>query len=247
MVRVDNPAGRLHVMLSKVRTQPREKRTRDVWADLFGVSPEAVHEIYRHLVLMQITLDEAREGLLRIPDLTQELYLLCFPNIQTAISPTNLDSQWVQYQKSLDDGTMRGLAFCSDTLGKYQAENLIEQATLDEITSDLDSLSEKVRASSLDDALKIVVLDLLEALRRAIAEYRIRGATALRQALEASVMAVFRNHSLFQDAAEREEVGRFWQVLRKVDKAVTWALKKGALVEPVVRIVKMLGYTPGGD
>jgi len=83
----------------------------------------------------------------------------------------------------------------------------------------------EVWKGTLDEELKWVVTDLLEAVRRSIREYRIRGAEGLRKELALCVGTLVQNHALFKAHEDKEEVSRFGRIISKLNAIVTFALK----------------------
>ena len=223
MVKKDNPAGRLHAILTQARNQGNVP-TIEVWTKVFGAHTGNKTEIMRNMSKLMELLDEIKAKISKMEGINTELYLSRFPEIEAVVKATNYDAGWDGYKAHLNDAAMLNLAHCAEVLSKYD-ENPVDGDELSELLKSVDELSEQVWKGNLDEKLKWVVTDLLEALRRSIREYRIRGAEGLRRDLAFCVGMLVQNHALFKANEEKEEVSRFGKIISKLNAIVSFALK----------------------
>jgi len=248
MVKTNNAAGRLYQVLARARAQPKPESTSKVWASVFGLGEDDVIGVYHCLIVMQGVLDEVERELVSIPELNTELYLSCVPQIQKVITPIQLNATWTHYGEHLSESVMTTLAFCADKLAEFASEVPIEPDELNGLQADVDSLFERVERSSLDPLLKEIVLDFLEAIRRAVVEYRLRGARALREVLEATIGAFYTNWDVFQEAKAEDEIRRFMGLLENIQLLVTKALHIKAIATGAVKgVMKLIGVDDPGS
>jgi hypothetical protein len=120
-------------------------------------------------------------------------------------------------------------------------EQVITDQELADIRTAVDDLSEQILASSLDQTLRTLLLDQLEALRRSIGEYRIRGAKGLEKTVEEIIGTVMRNAQKIRSASDRGVVERFVALVDRFDRLASVALKVQQLVEFVGGVGKLLG------
>ncbi|MBI5892781.1 MAG: hypothetical protein HZB79_03860 [Deltaproteobacteria bacterium] len=183
MIKTDNPAGRLYAILNEAKNMSHNISTRDVWLKVFKIESKSQTELFRTLTSLQELMDEIKEQLNEADDINKDLYIKYLPNIERVIRVTNLDTSWNSYRESLSDVAMYNLAHCAEILSSRYGESTIEEQELFKLKDEIDTLYEIVRTGSLNKELKIIILDQLEIIRRAIHEYRIRGAKGLHKAL----------------------------------------------------------------
>jgi hypothetical protein len=242
MIKADNPAGRLYLILEEAKNASANTPTVQVWAKVFGFAPEDKIKLFSYIYLINELYRETIEQINSISDINKELYLQHLPNIARVVGPTNLDTTWNSYVGSLSDVAMHSLAICSDTLSRLQMEQPIEQSSLDALRQEIEELAHTVENSDLDNIIKLVILDQLEAIRKAIWEYKLRGAKGLKEALDSSIMAMVRNHELFKKEGTKDEVKRFAKFITKFDSMVSSATKAAELCG---KTAKLLGYAVG--
>lgn len=252
MSEADNPVTRLIGILKKAHEVAgrTSSQTANVgWPQVFDLSPNdqslsGQMELISRLVETSKLVDEIENRLLSIEGLNHERYLLPFSTIKTLFSNLiNLGN--TQFNpRAITDTHMAVLGFCEDKLSEYHSEAVIEENLLKELLSDLNGLYEEVKASSITEELKALILDQLHIIRTAIHEYRIRGVTRLKEALERIVGMYVVNQSLIENESDTEPVSKFKAYLTKFSSAVTFAAKLTKLIESGAKIIGFL--TPGG-
>ena len=152
---------------------------REVWADVFFTEARNTVDVLHYVAeVVQLTRD-CRKIAAMLPDVDNKLYLAPFIAIETAFVNLNFDEPWEAFCRRIDDSTMTGLQFCSDYLSREVGEGPIDDDLLN-LQLVVGNLLETVIAADIDDGLKEALVRALEDIRRAILEYRIRGADGLR-------------------------------------------------------------------
>lgn len=230
----NNPAGRLHAILSEALPNKPNKPTREAWANVFQVDASATgHLLYLSAQLIEL-LRLSRQKIEQIGNVDHDLYFRPIENLERAFATMNLDATWNEFRTKVDDATMIGLAFCADTLSQYHPEEVVEKTVLKELLDDIDNVLKTVLESNLNPTLKTVLTENLENIRRAIIEYRIRGSEGLLRALEASIGALLRHQNEFKQNKESDSVSRFLKLLMTLDRIIGIALKAKQLFGGVV-------------
>lgn len=212
-VKIDNPAGRLYQIVSSARLQDRSLRVREVWGRVFDISPDDDIELLNRLGQLLQLLADAKEKTESLAT-NKELFLKPFPALCRTLSVGQLDATWQPLVGHLKEETMVGLAHCSELLSEHCAEPVLDEGQLSELQSQVSGLIERILAGDLRRDLKTVLLDQLEALRKSIVEYRIRGIVGLKSALEQSLGNVIWNAELHGPGEQPEDVGSFFRLLR---------------------------------
>ena len=149
-----------------------------------------------------------------------------FENIKRAISPDNLDQPWHKHRPYLTNGELLAVEVIANEL---DAEDEIPAEELREIENLTGKLFNKIRESNLDGPLKYWSLDLLEALRRSLHEYKIRGAEGLEKAISSIIGDLVRHAAELQPHKKDSWLQEIWQLVVKTDAAVERAVKSRTL------------------
>lgn len=243
----DNPAGRLYAVLSPAPSEQYAKlHAREVWAKLLELEdPKDNVGIYRGIGLLLDQLDKVEEILRSKPDIEQTVYLQNFAGLRQGIATPTLDALWAHSQRHLTAAAVRDLLFCSTKISEFYSEGHLEANEIKEIQVELGKLIESVSESSLSPELRQILLDLLEAVRRALAEYRIRGTSGLREATAQSIGFILLAWQQAKQDVEKEEVSRVIAFLRKLDSVVGRVMKYMPLLASIGR--KLLPGVEGLD
>lgn len=223
MVKYDNPAGRLHKILTEARNVPN-KAVIEVWAQVLGAQPGNKTDIIRRVSLMQELFDDIKIKIANIDGINKELYLSRFNELEAVIKSTNYDAGWDGIKAHLSDAAMISLAHCAEALSRF-GETLIDENEFTELLNDIDALSEKLRSSSISKPLQHIIIDLLETMRRSISEYRIRGAEGMKREFAYCLGVLLQNHVQLKAEETKDEVGIFGKIFSKFNQLITFALK----------------------
>jgi hypothetical protein len=240
MTKTDNPASRLIAILEKAHAIHQEKGAvpnKVGWAYVFeiptdgGMVEDKYHfELFSRLFQYIKLIDDTEAALRSIEGINTARYLAPFPAIRNTVNLTALDEM---FRPSRVDAThMVILGFCEEKLAEYHGEPKIEEEQLKVLLDDVNALYEDVLASSsLHEKLKSLVLEQLEHIRRAIHEYRIRGAERLREELVTLVGSYVLNKDLIEQEGDKKEVRRFQHILSNFAATVAFASHTTRLIE----------------
>lgn len=246
-----NPAGRLHRILSRAQatlTQTGRTSTAiSVWSQVFEAperapdTPEQIKVISGLLQLRQL-INETEEGLRRIEGLPDR-YFRPFERIRSLPEQSlgNLNGDISVQVRSITEGDMTVLEFCSERLEAQHTEPIINNEELREILQEVSSLFDEVKTSSLDSELKTFILDGLESIRRGIFEYRIRGPQRLKEALAEIIGSLAMNHDVVRSAGDDGRLARFEKAFYRLAAAVSFASDSTGLLTAV-----KVALLPGG-
>ncbi len=224
----NNSAFRLLAILHAALHYPENKPTQEVWGETFRVQPTDTAEILRSLVALTDSVDEIEKLIKLIPDTNYDLYLECLPPIRKGVSYPHIGNSWQSVRIYFAPENLRGLQFCADLLARHYPEASIPKTELDQISKFTDELFSEVHSSTIDPKLRVILLDLLETIRRCIAEYQIRGAKGMRQtvtaALDTLAQTIRKKPAADYTKEDKIFVARFLTILSKVDTAVAKAM-----------------------
>jgi hypothetical protein len=145
--------------------------------------------------------------------------------------------KWAQSLRHLTPQAVRALEFCADALSKQHEEEIIPDSELADLTREIQELYEYVASATLDQQLRLVLLDLLGTMQKAVMEYRVRGAAALRDSIVHSLGTFMLNHELFKKERKATAVQMFGNLLAHVTKVVSAAVKVKTLYDQVQKLI----------
>ena len=167
MIDINNPAGRLYEILRQAKSRGDDVKVRQVWAQVLDEDEKDDSAITKKVIEVY-QLGEEVKSLIKMNDgVNTELYLSSFPQIERAIFPLNLNTTWKAQKQQLNDGVMTRLQFCSELLSSIYTEEQLEKEDLEKVSNLIEELFESVWDSSLEDGVR---LDLLEEIERLQAE-----------------------------------------------------------------------------
>lgn len=233
----NNAAGRLHNILTQaigIGNIP----TFQVWAKVLDVAEGDKTELFRRIFQLHNLVDEVKTKITGFNGINNQLYLSRLPIIENVVKATNYDAVWDNYKPQLNEATMLNLEYCAEALAQYD-EQAINEDELTKLTQDIHELSERLHSSELHDDLKTVILEQIEVIRRAISEYKIRGAKGIRDEVAYCYGKTLQLYGLFDTHRDKEEVMSLWSILSRADNLSTVAMN---LIQLGNNALKLLGY-----
>ena len=191
MNRTTNAALRLHHMLLALRDASREGRPiRQVLAEVFELQPDDDLALRRHLFAIDDLFAESEAAIRSIPRVDLQRYLRHFPAARKALLGARLDQdsrRYAPFQEALGEAVCKSVEFCGARIAEEFPESALATDDLGEVEARLNALFAFTASAELDPALRQVSLDILQALRAALTDYRIHGAAGLKEAVEQAV------------------------------------------------------------
>lgn len=242
-VETANPAGQL----LKILTHLRNTTGGDIFTQMssaLGVSKVdpidgKVSYIAGLAKALQL-IDMVETRIKATPGLNHGLHLHTLPSLRDLFAEASQNMDFNQWKaKYLKEDLITPIIFCSDVLGKMGADEEISAENLENLSAEVNRLYESVLASSLSPEIKLIVLQQLEAIRRAIHEYRVTGIIALQEALAGAVGQVALHKEEFQHE-KGQEVERFGKVLTTLDTLISVAMKAKPLLAPLSQYIPRL-------
>lgn len=246
----NNSAFRLLAILQAALCYPENKSTQEVWSETFHLQSTDTAGIFRSLAALIENTDEIEKLIKLIPDTNYDLYIECLPPIRRGVSYPHIGNPWQSVRAFFAPENLRGLQFCADLLARHYPEASIPKTDLDQISKLADELFSEVHSSTIDPKLRFILLNLLETIRRCIAEYQIRGAKGMRQtvvvALDTLAQTIRKKPATDYTKEDKIFVTRFLTILSKVDMAVSKAKTYLPLLQKLPEWAESVkAYLPG--
>jgi hypothetical protein len=221
-----NSASRLVALLRGIPSHPDNTQTLEVWANLFqvteqnpnrksGVVAERLSAMYRELEVVREQMQKA--------NYSEKLYEPAIAKVEHALSAMLLPNTWNQARHYLTPETFVALEFCSEILPDEEAQIASEE--LAEISARVEELATSLSDSQLPLRLRALVEHHVSLIRRALAEYPISGAKALRQAARTALGELVEVQETVKANRDAPEISKLGAVWKKVNEAADVALK----------------------
>lgn len=226
-----NSASRIHALLSIAVSQPN-KAIWGVWADVFGVKGandtetaelvlERLHWLHIELQILQAQAQRA--------SLSSHLYEGALSRIRSALSPVILGSSWEGIRGNLTPEVLLAVAFLNEVLP--DEESAISDAELQKISDMAQDLAAALAQSELPEALRRLMEHHLQLIGKALAQYKIHGARALREAGRTALGEIVELKDTVEASKQSEEMSRLGKLWKHVNTAADTALKAEKLAQ----------------
>ena len=233
-----NPFKRLHDGLSVVVDYANRNgistsnSAQDVWMAALGLEETGVYKEQFNLLLV---VNECEQLIRRIHGIDQERYLARIEKVKSGILSVG-SSRWGSFRSMLNDDFLDALYATSEAVSLLVGEEVIPEEVLISLQENVEDIINRVVDSDLEDELKSVLFNGLEAVRQALLNYQISGAEGIRQALDRNVGLIHRYGEEFKRAGEqrqgKEVFSDFFDLLKRMDTLVSIGLRIQQLGEP---------------
>ena len=124
-------------------------------------------------------------------------------------------------------------------MSRFYKEESLSKEELDDIIARTDELFEALYSSALPDALRLSLLEEIQRIRNAIAQYKIRGAKGLKEALQGTIGAVYANQVELAKASDTEKdvIERLGKLIDKIDSFTAKALKIHKIIRHPIKFI----------
>lgn len=238
----NNPAGRLHELLTAAKAQEPNQTVRKAWAAVFGVESTDTGMLLKMLADLIDLVDETKKAIQRLKGVEHSIYLKPFAKIETALSHINLEAGWEHWKQQLDETTLYGLQFSADQLSRISGFTHIKTDDLGQLRKDVEELVAKILETELPVELKALFLRNLEAIRHALLAYRVRGLEGLEQEIERSVGSLVLHKKDIEKtspkSAERGALQAFFELIKRLHYLVAFARNSKELAGPALEAIE---------
>lgn len=237
-----NSASRIYSLLERLLNEPDASQVLEVWAALFGVNELNITRkaalVSERLLWMQRELDLVAAHM-RESGYSEKLYAKAITNIELSMSTMMLSASGNEVKRYLPPDTLLALAYCSEILPDEESQILAEE--LDQIQGLIDELRLLISESELPPRLIALIWHHIELIQRALAEYPIMGAKALREAARTGLGELIEIEETARTSRDTPEINKLGAVWKKVNQAADTALK----VEKLAKLAEKAWSTLG--
>lgn len=212
-----NPALRLLEIIDSLLAADQDGPSRRAWAQALRVPETDTARITAGIAEVFGLINETKATLRALPDIEHDLYLASFPAIERLLNVDNISNGWSNYRRELVlPHVLQGLRFCAAELRKSCPEPLIDSSALESLAADVAAaIGEISKDTSVPASLRSLLLEHLQSIQLAIANYRIRGAATLKASIERAIGGLIAHKKLLDGQRESRGVTRFIGVVQK--------------------------------
>jgi hypothetical protein len=183
----DNPAGRLHQLLTAFRMNESQYPSAVAWAGAVGLPDSSnASELARRLALvLQLPSEiESELAMLDEDDYDRDLVMRWQGNVVRGLGSIFTDRPSNQVAGDFDDVSLSSLESCSWVLHRHRPQRSVAESDLDRIKELISELTAELRNSpGINPELCQFLLLHCNAMSRALGDLAIRGPAALEDAL----------------------------------------------------------------
>lgn len=227
-----NSVTRLLRILERTSGHANNTPVIEVWAKLLEVAEE--HPIRRAVAVTQLLQNMHREleiatvGL-STASFSKNLYEKAFSHVENAISPMLLPHTWNNVTNYLTPEVFTALAFCAEILPDEESE--ISSEELQAIREKVEELKAALVDTDTPVRLQSLIQHHIELIERALAEYLVVGAKALREAGRTALGEMIEAREAISSCKDSPAVSKLESVWKSVNNAADIALKAEKLTQ----------------
>jgi hypothetical protein len=228
-----NAASRLHVILTQAAGMSSNATSLAIWENVFQIQ-EIPTDARKALIIperlrwLHLQLDILRSQM-REANFSENLYSVALNNIELAISTLLLSTTWNNGLQYLKPETLIALEFCSEILP--DEESIIDATSLEEIRSLVQELEDSLQTTTLPPSLISIILHHIELIKRALDQYPIIGAKALREVSRTAIGELIESKDIIKDNNSTSEVNQLGKIWSKLNNMADIAIKADKLTQ----------------
>lgn len=221
-----NSASRLVALLRPLANASENSKTIDVWAQAFGLKDQGsvrqIALIAECLNLLYREVDVVRSQMGR-SEFSNQLYAPALERVERALSILHLHTTWNNARQYLTPDVFVALSFCVEIMP--DEESVIDPKELAEIKRLVDDLSSALSAAQLPERIKRLIEHHIDLIHKALAEYKIIGAKAFRDAGRIAIGELVEVRDSVKESMQDPAITKLGKVWGKVNEMADFAIK----------------------
>lgn len=225
---MNNPARLIHRHLSQMLQLRGDQRSvREVLGRVFSLDQQDYVALRRGLIAVDELFQATEEIIRAIPRIDHRRFLRHFPAQRKGFATLHLDNNSKSGFSFISEAAVEAIDLCAARLSEEFPEAELTNEDLSQLAAKIEEIFNFVEAGNFEPELREVALDLLETLRRGVAEYRIRGVDGLKSALEESVGKLWMYYTRQAGHVPEEQFSRLWGLVVEIEAAISKVLTYG--------------------
>lgn len=237
-----NSAQRLYEILHDASREPDKTKTQDVWVKVLKLPEENTGHKRAAAVSTKLSaLHQEVESLhaaMQETCVPQDVFEPPLRKVEAGISTTNLGAPWQNVKNNLSPEVLLSLRYNAEILGMQ--EQPIDDEEVEDLLAEVDALQEKLSDASLSPDVRALVERQVEAIRNALGDYRIRGASAIKDAVHKAAGEVIEHKESIAENRESEAVSQLGQIWRRLTQLADSLTKADRMLESGKRMWELI-------
>jgi hypothetical protein len=184
-------------------------------------------QIHQYIIYVIELLESIEFTITSIDGINHELYTKEFHLLHGFTNIRNIDAAIATYSDKVTPSALRNLEFCHDIMYKNFTEHDEGDKVLG-VLAQIDKLLLEVAGLGVSDIAKNATIDILNAARNCLLDYKIRGIDALIETIDVSMIKIYKTYKLMEPY-EEECKPKFEGVFSTVADIITVASSPAAL------------------
>ncbi len=181
---LDNPAGRLFLFLTTLKSQQQNASLQNVWSEVLGTTEYS--DLLRRATRVIRLPAEIRSEVGHLPDLVQKTALRHLSTVEAVLG--NLFAQNLEWAKTqLTETVMYGLETASAALSTTRPQAILEDEQLERFRQDLEELQRELEGSDLPGTIRDQLNVEVQGLKDSLRDFSISGAQGVTESARATL------------------------------------------------------------
>ncbi len=217
----NNCASRVKWVLVNALHQDNKKTIKEVWSEVLFDSEEYIPDDFEIIRLVETLSNETKLISVKAKKigLPENLYSPYINKALKSLNITNLNAEWGNYKNSISTDVLVCLAFCAFLIEENEIEIDIDE--INKIHASLKELREEMANNINDPMLSSFIENQISIISKALAEYHIRGSSALNNGFSSGLVEIIENEDTIREninSRSIEKIKNTWGLFQVVTK-----------------------------
>lgn len=222
----ENPASKLYEILTMAKsiagTNNATPSFKKVWAQVFNVNESNYEEIIQGIVRVQNLYRETKVLIENNKILNIDKNHTHLKVINRAVFTLNVQGNTAYLKDHLKQESLTALSYMGDLIGNiYDLPDAIVEDEKEDLTTEIDDLTQNFLNSELPPELKSVCISNLERLKKSLVHYEIFGADGIEEALAMSYGEIIINAKDVKQFKDNPDISRFYKLLERINQTIS--------------------------
>jgi hypothetical protein len=232
MEKPNNPASRLHELLSKLVRIPKTNPCANSFAAILEVPSDNVLLLFERVARMAALAQRAREQVIASGDPDADLFLEWLPQVERAFSTLSLPGALSGFTDRIDAVTLERIRYCGIMLARRSSEPELVKEELAHLSQEIEQMIQEVKGSQIDEGVRHYMLRHLSLISQALMEYDLFGPDRVRDEVSAAI-----GSALFRQAEAKRAGEKYWNLVFRVGNTMQAAAAGLYIAEQFFKLI----------
>lgn len=226
--KLDNAAGRLHAILSKLEGETNAEHMLHIWARALDVDSDDLPELFVRLGKVYALPGQIAADMRNVPASNPREVTRWRVPLTKALAVAHVSASWQVSSPHFTQSILDDIEVCSDRLSHFLPEPHLNQSQLDDIVQQIEFLQGEVdSAPDISDSLRNSISQRLERIKQSTKDVWIDGTGKVKAEIEAAVGTVVVEHETQTGQAKKLMNAVGWGLVQVLRIAQVWDMVQG--------------------